>query len=69
MTPVLTKAEMERFFQETRGKVPIEVLVRHFDAGRNGKRLRLDTTLARLTDEGKITKVGDGVWQWAEYSS
>jgi hypothetical protein len=61
VAPVLTNKELATFFKFTYGKVPIEVLVRHFQiGGRPGKLERLQKTLDRLVDLEVVVKHADG---------
>jgi hypothetical protein len=67
VAPVLTNKELATFFKFTYGKVPIEVLVRHFQiGGRPGKLERLQKTLDRLVDLEVVVKHADGTYQSAE---
>lgn len=68
MYPNITKSEVAKFFRETRGRVPVDALVKAFGVDKPGKTLRLNNVLEKLKDEGVVVKFPNSVFQYAEYA-
>ena len=68
MYPNITKTEVANFFRGTRGRVPVDALVKAFNVDKPGKSLRMTNVLNKLEDEGVIVKFPNAVFQYAKYA-